>query len=73
MDRQTSVKDQVEALAGVLDCAVSLVEDLRRELVGKARAGNAPHPTEEATYVMGRLAGLISRQTQGNLKEATHG
>ena len=67
------LKDQVEALAGVLACAVSLVEDIRQELGGETGTGNVPHPTGEAIYVMGRLAGLITRQAQRSLKEATHG
>ena len=73
MEQQARVRDQVEALAGVLACAVSLVEDIRRAMGGKTGTGNVPHTTEEAVYIMGRLAGLISRQAQRNMKEATHG
>ena len=73
MEQQARVKEQMEALGGVLACAVSRVEDSRREMGDKTGTGNVPHPTEEAVYIMGRLAGLISRQAQRNLKEATHG
>ena len=73
MEHQTRVREQMEALAGVLACAVSLVEDIRQALGGKTGTKNAPHLTEEAIYVMGRLAGIISKQAHGYLKEAKNG
>ena len=65
MEQQPRLKEQVEALAGVLACAVPLVEDIRRELGDETGTGNVPHPTEEAIYVTAGLLGLYPSRPRG--------
>ena len=62
MEQQTRLKGQVEALEGILSCASSLIEDIRRSLRENGEVRDMTHTPDEAIYIMGQLVGLLCRQ-----------
>ena len=61
MTYHDKLKDQVEALAVLLECFMSLVEDMGQTLDEGNGAKKSASPLDNVTYIVSKRSGLIQK------------
>ena len=60
MTYHDKLKDQVKALTTLLECFISLVEDMERSIKEENGADTISQP-DDTVYIIGRRSGLIQK------------